>query len=133
MLVLPRGVCERLVAHCVHELPMEGCGLLVGEPVAGTVADAVATANVARSALRYEIDPAEHLRADRRAEAAGLEVIGGYHSHTHTDAYPSATDVAAAVDPSWHWVVVSLRRSAPVVRSFRIEHGGISEEAVVIR
>ena len=39
----------------------------------------------------------------------GLEIIGVVHSHTHTEAYPSPTDVAQAPDPSWHYVIVSLR------------------------
>ena len=35
------------------------------------------------------------------------------HSHTHTEAYPSPTDVAQAPDPGWHYVIVSLKREAP--------------------
>ena len=61
-----------------------------------------------------------------------MDVIGAFHSHTHTEAWPSPTDVAAAVDPSWHWVVVSLRRADPVLRSFRIAGGAIDEEPVVV-
>ena len=56
--------------------------------------------------------PSDHLRADRDAEARGLEIIGVMHSHTHTEAYPSPTDVAQAPDPSWHYVIVSLKREA---------------------
>ena len=46
-----------------------------------------------------------------------------FHSHTHTEAYPSPTDVAQAPDPSWHYVLVSLRDIQPVVRSYRIVDG----------
>ncbi len=55
-----------------------------------------------------------------------------FHSHTHTDAYPSPTDVAQAPDPAWHYVVVSLRDLEPVVRSYRIQDGKIAEEPVVL-
>ena len=51
------------------------------------------TANVAASARVYEVEPRGLLRADRAAEAAGRQLIGVYHSHTHTDAQPSPTDV----------------------------------------
>ena len=78
------------------------------------------------------MDAHAHLAVDRVARQRGLEVIGAFHSHTHTDAWPSPTDVAAAVDPSWHWVVVSLRRADPVLRSFRIAGGAIDEEPVEI-
>ena len=60
------------------------------------------------------------MRADRDAEAHGVEIIGVFHSHTHTDAYPSPTDIAQAPDPGWHYVLVSLRDTHPVVRSYRI-------------
>lgn len=131
MLVLPSAVRDRLVAHCLSTQPLEGCGLLVGD-VDGRVDEAVAVRNVAASALRYEVDPAEHLAVDRDAQRRGHEVIGAFHSHTHTDAWPSPTDVAAAVDPSWHWVVVSLRRADPVLRSFLIAGGAIDEEPVEV-
>ena len=55
------------------------------------------------------------------------------HSHTHTEAYPSPTDVAQAPDPGWHYVIVSLKRDAAVLRSHRIVDGGIDEEEVVAR
>ena len=52
------------------------------------------------------------------------------HSHTHTEAYPSPTDVQQAPDPAWHYVIVSLRQDAPVTRSYRIVDGAITEEVV---
>jgi [CysO sulfur-carrier protein]-S-L-cysteine hydrolase len=57
--------------------------------------------------------------------------MGVFHSHTHTDAYPSPTDVAQATDPGWHYVLVSLRDIEPVVRSYRIVAGQVEEEPVV--
>ena len=131
-LVLELGIGARdtMVAHCLASLPYEGCGLLVGDPETSIVEVVVATRNVAASALIYEVDPAEHLRADRAARASGREVVGAFHSHTHTDAWPSATDVAAAVDPAWHWVIVSLRHPTALVRSFVITEGRIDEEPV---
>ena len=52
------------------------------------------------------------------------------HSHTHSEPYPSPTDVAQAPDPGWHYVIVSLKRDAPELRSYRIVDGEISEEPV---
>jgi proteasome lid subunit RPN8/RPN11 len=80
----------------------------------------------------YEVHPLDHLRADRDADSRGLQITGVYHSHTHTDAWPSPTDVAQAPDPDWHYVVVSLRHPEPVVRSFRIVEGQIDEEPLVV-
>ena len=89
--------------------------------------------NVARSARIYEVDPRTLLRADRAAEAAGEQLIGVYHSHTHTDPRPSPTDVAQAPDPGWHYVLVSLRDVHPSVRSWRIREGQVEEEPVVLQ
>jgi proteasome lid subunit RPN8/RPN11 len=52
------------------------------------------------------------------------------HSHTHSEPYPSPTDVAQAPDPSWHYVIVSLKRESPEVRSYRIVDGTIAEEPI---
>lgn len=131
MLYLPAAFWEGVVVHCLRGLPEEACGLLAGDPRDEAVTRWYPAANAARSARVYTLDPRDYLRADRDAEANGLEIIGVFHSHTHTDAYPSPTDVAQAPDPSWHYVVVSLRHEVPVLRSYRIVDGKIDEEPVV--
>ena len=118
-----------MVASSIRALPNEGCGLLLGN-VDGTVVDVVVSPNVADSAKVYEVDSRVLLRTYRRADDEGLEVIGVYHSHTHSEAYPSPTDVTQAPDPSWHYVLVSLRDVPAVVRSYRIIDGAVSEEDV---
>ncbi len=133
MLSLTRPVYEQMVAHCLAGLPDEACGLIGGEPTTGAGVTCYPTRNVAASATLYTVDPREHLRADRDAEANGYEIIGVFHSHTHTEAYPSPTDVEQAPDPQWHYVLVSLRDIEPVVRSFRIVDGMITEEPVRLR
>ena len=118
-----------MIATCVRALPDEGCGLLLGTPD-GVVSEVMASENVAHSAKVYEIDSRVTLRAYRQSEAEGTVVLGVFHSHTHSEAYPSATDVAQAPDPQWHYVLVSLRDVPSVVRSYRIVEGTISEEEV---
>lgn len=129
--VIPSALIDEMVAHCLGCYPEEGCGLLVGLPDASTVTRCVPTTNVAGSAKVYTVDPRLHLRVDREAEDEGLAVIGVFHSHTHTDPYPSPTDVAQAPDPSWHYVLVSLRHELPAVRSYQIIGGLISEEPIL--
>ena len=130
MLTLPRTVHDQMVAHCLVGLPDEACGLLGGDPDTGDAVTCYPTRNLAASAKLYTVDPKDHLRADRDAESTGHSIIGVFHSHTHTEAYPSPTDVAQAPDPSWHYVLVSLRDTEPTVRSYRIADGVIVEEPV---
>jgi proteasome lid subunit RPN8/RPN11 len=132
MLKLPAPLYAEIVGHCLRGLPDEACGLLGGDPDTGSVVRCYPTRNVAASAKLYTVDPREHLFADRDAESRGLEIIGVFHSHTHTDAYPSPTDVAQAPDAGWHYVVVSLRDTHPALRSYRIHGETITEESVVV-
>ncbi len=120
---------DAMLATCIRALPNEGCGLLVGT-LEGLVRDVIASPNMADSAKVYEIDPAVVLGAARRADSEGLEVIGVFHSHTHSEAYPSPTDVAQAPDPSWHYVLVSLARSPSEVMSYRIVDGEVAHEVL---
>lgn len=136
MLFLGKKVLDRMVAHSLDGYPLEVCGLLGGVPGDGGSAEVRSffpVENVAGSARVYEVDPRGYLRADQEAEAAGEQLIGVYHSHTHTDAQPSPTDVAQAPDPGWHYVLVSLRDVHPSVRSWQIQDGKTKEEPVVLQ
>jgi len=128
VLRLPRDLYLEMVAHCLSGLPDEACGLLVGSYGGDEATALFVTPNAAASAMVYEIDPKEMLRVDRTAQGLGADIMGVFHSHTHTDAYPSPTDVAQATDPGWHYVLVSLRETQPVVRSYLIREGQIAEE-----
>jgi proteasome lid subunit RPN8/RPN11 len=119
-----------MVAHALDDLPNEACGLVAGVPGTDKVDRVYRCRNAAASSRLYEVEPLDHLKADRDAEGRGLEIVGVYHSHTHTDAYPSPTDVKQAPDPSWHYVLVSLKDPEPVVRSYRIVDSTITEEPV---
>ena len=132
MLSLPRSAHAELIGHAYDGMPLEACGLLSGDAATGVADRFYPCGNAAASSKLYTIEPKDHLRADRDAEDRGVEIIGVVHSHTHTDAYPSPTDVAQAPDPSWHYVIVSLRDEAPVVRSYRIVDGTITEEPITL-
>ena len=123
-----------MVGHSLDCVPEEACGLLTGLP-----GDAVTAfwpcPNIDRSARTYAIDGRDLLRVERAldAEGAGQEILGVMHSHTHTDAYPSPTDVErAALLGEWHFLIVSLRHPDAEARSYRITEGRVSEEPIVL-
>lgn len=137
VLHLPIEAFELIRSHALACYPLEMCGLVAGGPAPGAADDVVVawfqpTVNVANSSKVYTVDPRQHLAADRRAEDEGLEIIGVVHSHTHTEPYPSPTDIAQAVDPGWHYLIVSLRDDEPMLRSWRIVDGTVTEEPVVV-
>jgi len=131
VLTLTSSQRDAIVATCIRALPNEGCGLLLGS-AEGVVSEVVPSLNVADSAKVYEIDSKVLLRAYRRADEEGIGVLGVFHSHTHSEAYPSPTDVRQAPDPSWHYVLVSLRDPAVDLKSFRVEDQNVTAETVQI-
>jgi len=121
-----------MLGHAYDGLPNEACGLLVGSLAESTAPAFEPCRNAEASSRLYVVDSRDHFRILRAAEDAGDDIVGVMHSHTHTEAYPSPTDVEAAPDPEWHYIIVSLRQEEPVLRSYRIVDGGISEEPVLV-
>lgn len=127
-----------MAAHCLDAFPEEGCGLLAGRPESGStdpngrVVAVYPCRNEDASALTYTVDSRDLIRALRHAEAQGLELVGVFHSHTHTAAFPSPTDVRQAPDPNWIYLIVSLEHPEPVLRAYRIRDGNIREAPVVL-
>lgn len=133
---MPQEAYLGIVAHAHAELPNEACGLLIGDAATGAATRFVPCRNQAASSTIYTVHPLDYMAAEDEADASGQAIIGVVHSHTHTDPYPSPTDLDAAIDPSWHYAILSLRFIEPMLRSFRIDNSlgdsGISEEAVVV-
>lgn len=133
MLRLSASAYAAMIAHAYDGLPDEACGLLGGE--GDRIEVFVPTTNEDASSRTFTIGKEGWDEADRVLGPMGYEVIGVMHSHTHTDAYPSPTDVDKAGNPllaHWHWIIVSLRDDAPMLRSYRILDGAIAEEPVVV-
>ena len=131
MLELSRDQAKALITHAQEEAPNECCGLLAGRN--GRVERVYPGTNVDHSPYTYLMDPKAQLAAFKDMEAAGLDLVGIYHSHTHTAAYPSRTDVAKAFYPDALYVIVSLaKRDAPDIRAFRVADGQIHEESVIV-
>jgi proteasome lid subunit RPN8/RPN11 len=95
--------------------------------------------NMDQSPMSYRLDPMEQLRVTKEIEETGSELWGIYHTHTHTEAYPSETDRDRArwVQPFYpdvYYLLVSLSdRDNPVVRAFRITDGEVAEEELTIQ
>ena len=127
---LPQDVFDALVAHAWSDFPYEVCGLL-GLQRDGRV-EVIPVANAERSMRYYVMDSRELLRAMRRIEDEELGLVI-YHSHTHTQAYPSATDIRHAAYPDALYAIVTLEdHDAPAVRAYTIRTGAVVEVPVVV-
>lgn len=129
---LPAQIRDAMVAHARFTFPEEGCGLLAADE-AGRLRMVYCLENVEHSPVSYTLDPTGHVRALRHAERNGWRLAGVFHSHTHTAAEPSRTDVARALEPDWAYLLVSLQDpERPEVRGFWIRDGKIDEEPLVV-
>jgi proteasome lid subunit RPN8/RPN11 len=131
---------EALIGRARAEYPNEMCGLIVGDRPAGEGGRALRfepARNKAASPYRYEIDPDDLLRLTIATDDADEVFWGIVHSHTHTPAVPSPTDVGLAFYPDSLYLLVSLaddqvdlRTGRPGLRAWRIVDGSAHEVAL---
>ncbi len=115
---ISQKLIDEMISHAREDLPNECCGMIGGRE--GEATRVVRVENAAASPLRYEMDPQGQYDALKAIEDAGEELIGIYHSHTRSAAYPSQTDVnEARMWPEQAYVIVSLENEeAPDVKAF---------------
>ena len=123
---LPSDFARQIIEQAKNEHPNEACGLLAGTNGAAT--RLFRMTNAERSPVIYRMEPAEQLRVFNEIDEAGLDLIGIYHSHTRSPAYPSSTDVSLAYYPEAVYLIVSLAEmDRPDLRGFRIQDGKVTE------
>ncbi len=114
---LSKALADDMVEHCVEGRPQEACGLLAAHD--GRVVHVFRMTNASASPVRYSLDPKEQFAVYKKIDDEGWELGGVFHSHTHTEAYPSPTDVRMATEDV-PYVIVSLAAEPPSIRAFRI-------------
>lgn len=128
MSILSKQDKEKIIEHCKSVYPQEACGILAGK--AGRAEKIYFMANVSDDKLHcYFMDPKEQLGVFKEMRNEGLELVGIYHSHAYTDAYPSQRDIELAYYPEAHYIIVSFKDiNNPTIRIFKIVDGKIEEE-----
>jgi proteasome lid subunit RPN8/RPN11 len=111
---LPRGLGGEISKEGESSYPFECCGLVLGEDLpGGRVARAIVPTNNLREGedrrRRFVIAPEDFLRAEREALAAGLSVVGVYHSHPDHPARPSEYDLGNAL-PFFSYLIVGVSK-----------------------
>ena len=141
MFTLDKDSFDQLVAHAESEWPNEACALLAGHgPVDGdgdggwTVTKVFVVPNAEPSPSFYFIDAKAQLAAMNEMDDNDWDLVGIFHSHTFTEAYPSKTDVKLAEPyPDPAYLILSLAdRDAPELRAFSVRDGQVSEVKVEV-
>ncbi len=127
MVYLGGAFLQEIIDHARAGKPEEICGVIAG--VKGRAVKLFRGTNIDENKrIRYSMDPKELLKFLREIDDNGWDLLAIYHSHPHTQAYPSATDVSLAFYPDSHYIIASMMDTEnPVVRAFRIENGQITE------
>src|ERR671935_1398929 len=125
MFQLDQDSYDQLVVHARAEYPNEACALLGG---AGRVERVYALPNAEASPTFYVVEPKAQLAAMNEMDDRGWDLVGIFHSHTFTEAYPSRTDVELAAYPDAAYLILTLADpDAPRLRAFRIADGQVAE------
>jgi [CysO sulfur-carrier protein]-S-L-cysteine hydrolase len=127
--VIPAAVRDEIVAHARAGLPNEACGILAG--VDGRVERFFPAESDEPSPYYYRIESRDQIRIMNEIDAAGLDLVGIYHSHTSSPAFPSRTDAEQAFWPDAVYVIVSLAGPEADVRGYRIRDMEVTEEDLV--
>ncbi len=138
-LEVPADLLRRIHAHGEAHYPEEGAGVLLGtvEGDRRRVHDLVPVANRFEPGSRhnrYRIEPQDLLQAEQQAEAAGLEVIGIFHSHPDHPAEPSEFDRQWAL-PWYSYLITRVAAGKAVEsRSWRLadDRSHFDEETLVV-
>ena len=126
-ILLPTAREVEIIKHCQSCWPKEACGILAGERAAPidlefSVVQVYPMRNVEDSPVGYSLDPAQQLQVEKQMRQRGQRLIGIYHSHTASEAYPSPVDEKFSLGPNISYVLVSLQnREKPIVKSYRID------------
>jgi [CysO sulfur-carrier protein]-S-L-cysteine hydrolase len=137
---IPATLVQELIDHARAGYPNEACGLVIGDRPAAADGHPLrfeATRNVAASPYRYEIDPDDLYRLTVATDDADEAFWAIVHSHTHTPAVPSPTDIGLAFYADALYLLVSLAddgadraTGTPSVRAWRIVDGAVHEVAI---
>ncbi|MBI2861703.1 MAG: M67 family metallopeptidase [Chloroflexi bacterium] len=126
MITIPQRLIDEMTEHAQGQAPLEACGILAGKD--GRVAKLYKVRNAEQSPVRFTMDPKEQLQVMRELDEQDWDLLGIFHSHPASPAYPSATDISLAFYPDSHYLLISLKDpNHPEVRAYRILNGSVSE------
>lgn len=132
MILIAKNIYDQMVEFAKKGYPNEACGILAGENQ-GKVTHFYPMRNMDESSISYFMDPKEQLKVFKTMRTNHVEMLGIFHSHVASEAFPSQKDVRLAFYPDVSYLIVSLSdRNKPVLRSFRIHEERVEEEEIKI-
>ena len=146
---IPQDILDGMVAQAREVAPFEACGIVAGQDetvvshyrITNTIAHDHRAVQVfheahvkqlegltaaTRAEVAYFMDPKEMLAAFKDMRQRGLDLTVIYHSHPHSPAYPSRTDIGLAYYSEAAYLIISLQHDAtPDLRVYWIRDGQV--------
>jgi len=94
-----------LSEYSENQKPNESCAILFGKD--NHVSDLFLTENIEESPVNFTISNEQLIQGYKIAEEKKLEVIGIFHSHPNSDAFPSNTDKKFMETNPVVWIIYS--------------------------
>ncbi len=94
-----------LTDHAENEKPFESCAILFGKD--DIISEVFLTKNIEESAINFTISNEQLIEGYKVAEEKKMEVIGIFHSHPDSDAYPSNPDKKFMISNPVIWIIYS--------------------------
>ena len=104
-IILSQSDKKILTEHAENEEPNESCAILFGKD--SLVSEVFLTKNIEESPVNFTISNDQLIEGYKIAEEKRIEVIGVFHSHPNSDAYPSNTDKKFMQSNPVAWIIYS--------------------------
>jgi len=130
MIKIKLDIINNIVAHGRAEAPLEACGYLAEKD--GVVCEHIEMTNIDKSPVHFSMDPLEQFAAFKKCRKQKMKICAVYHSHPETPARPSDEDIKLAYDPSISYVIVSLEKYEPSIKSYIIRKGTVEPEELIV-
>ena len=104
-IILKQSEREILSQYSENQKPNESCAILFGKN--NEVLDIFLTENIDESPVNFTISNKQLIEAYKIAEDKKMDVIGIFHSHPNSDAYPSNTDKKFMQSNPVVWIIYS--------------------------
>ena len=104
-IILEQSYKKILSQYSENQKPNESCALLFGKN--NQVLDIFLTENIEESPINFTISNEQLIEGYKMAENKKMEVIGIFHSHPNSDAFPSNTDKKFMHSNPVVWIIYS--------------------------
>ena len=104
-IILKQSDKKLLSQYSENQKPNEACAILFGKN--NEVLDIFLTENIEESSVNFTISNEQLIEGYKIAEDKKMDIIGIFHSHPNSDAFPSNTDKKFMQSNPVVWIIYS--------------------------